>query len=110
MNDDLTVDPDVELAELHQGVLDDATLDQYFEDLGLAEVFDVLVKGAPEEYAKEGSFTLDRGKELFLAGVVRGLQIRYRYRDEEWWDTLLRAPGGVRLVRVSHDWSKYDDP
>lgn len=108
MNDDLIAGSEVEFPEMVQGVLDDATLQQYFDDLGLTEVFDVLVKGAPEEYAKEGTFTLERGRELFDAGVVRGLQIRYQYQDEEWWDTLMRSPAGVRLIRVRHDWSEFE--
>jgi hypothetical protein len=98
---------DVDFPEMHQGLLDQATIAQYFEDLEHAHVYDVLVKGAPKRYAEEGSFDLSRGRELFQSGHVRGLQVRYRWNDADWWDTLMRSAQGVRIVRVQHTW---DDP
>ena len=37
------------------------------------------------------------------AGDFRGVQVRYVYEGKEWCDTLLAAPGGVRLVRICTD-------
>ena len=107
MSDSETIDlenSDVEFPDMHQGLLDAETLAQYFRDLEHARVFEVLVKGAPRKYADEDSFSLERGRELFEAGTVRGLQIRYLWNDAEWWDTLLRGGNGVRIVRVQHEW------
>jgi hypothetical protein len=28
------------------------------------------------------------------------VQLRYRYRGRQWWDTLLRTEDGVRIVRI----------
>jgi hypothetical protein len=107
VNDHETIDleaSDVEFPDMHQGTIDGATLAQYFRDLEHAQIFDVLIKGAPEKYAEEGPFSLEEGRALFSAGTVRGLQIRYLWNGAEWWDTLMRGAQGVRIVRVQHDW------
>jgi len=36
---------------------------------------------------------------------VRGLQIRYRHEDAEWWDTLMNQGERWRLVRIRHEWA-----
>lgn len=41
-------------------------------------------------------------KELFLNRVVDRLQIRYRWQDSLWIDTLGRQGPNSRLVRVAH--------
>jgi hypothetical protein len=30
------------------------------------------------------------------------VQLRYRHRGEEWWDTLMPSGSGIRLIRISH--------
>lgn len=101
----LAADQDIRLPEMSRGKLDAQTLARYFDDLlACAQVFDVLVKGAPERYADTKSFPLALARQLFDDGLVRGLQIRYRYDGDEWWDTLMRADAEVILVRVRQDW------
>ena len=39
-------------------------------------------------------------RDRLKAGDVRGVQLRYRYAGREWTDTVLRVPGGYRLVRM----------
>lgn len=105
-----TQDQDIEFPDVHQGVLDDATLEQYFYDLEHAtRVFGVLVKGAPERYANERNMKLSTAREIFEKGLVRGMQVRYVWNGGEWWDTLMRTPQGVRLVRIQQDWLDDDD-
>jgi hypothetical protein len=29
-------------------------------------------------------------------------ELRYRFANEEWWDTLTHTASGVRLIRISH--------
>lgn len=95
-------DQPIEFPDLNQGLLDEATLAQYFEDLRLARVFAVLVKGGAERYANENSIALETAQKLLAMGLCRGVQIRYVWQDEEWWDTLMRTAEGTRLVRVHH--------
>lgn len=87
------------LPELHQAVLDGPTLDALFADLAACtEVLDVQAKGSATAYAHDAA-GLGAVREALLSGSVHAAQIRYRWRGEIWWDTLLRVPGGVRIVR-----------
>ena len=46
---------------------------------------------------------LGHAKELYLAGSVNRLQIRYEWQDARWIDTLSKQErGDTRLVRVTH--------
>ncbi|AWV89974.1 hypothetical protein [Bradymonas sediminis] len=93
-----------ELPEINQGLLDAATLAQYYQDLELTRVFGVMVKGGPERYANEQSVPLETARQLLADGLCHGIQIRYIWQDEEWWDTLVGTGDGVRLVRIKHAW------
>jgi len=101
--------PTPELPDLQQSVLDPDTLAQLFSDLGsLTEILEVIPKALAESYVPESSeIGLDEGQKMLLSGVVRGLQIRYRYQGSQWWDTLLpdAASGGFRIVRIQHDFA-----
>jgi hypothetical protein len=96
--------PQDELPELNEGLLDDETLEQYFRDLEQTNVFGVLVKGAPRHYADTRNLELSTARHLFEDGLAHGLQIRYLWNGEEWWDTIFRTQTGVRLVRIRHEW------
>lgn len=90
-----------QLAELVQADLDAATLDALERDLAaLTTVLDVQVKGAAATYAAGTGTALAEALAALRAGAVRGVQLRYAYQQEVWWDTLLRTPAGVRLVRM----------
>ena len=41
--------------------------------------------------------------QLLTQGRVQGVQLRYRYRGVEWWDTVMRTSDGYRLVRMQQD-------
>jgi hypothetical protein len=89
------------LAELAQAELDAATLDTLERDLTtLTTVLDVQVKGAAATYAVGTGTALAEALAALRVGAVRGVQVRYAYQQEVWWDTLLRTPAGVRLVRM----------
>lgn len=88
------------LAELVHAELDTATLDALERDLAtLTTVLDVQVKGAAATYAAGTGTALAEALAALRAGAVRGVQVRYAYQQDVWWDTLLRTPAGVRLVR-----------
>lgn len=89
-----------DLPELQEGLLDATTLDALLADLRAhAMVLDVMVKGGPSDLAKGAESDLTRIPEI-LGGGARGVQIRYAFEGSEWRDTLMPAPGGVRLVRM----------
>ncbi|QDG50186.1 hypothetical protein FIV42_05410 [Persicimonas caeni] len=95
---------EIEFPDVNQGTLDEATLAQYFRDLEHAEVFAVMVKGGPERYANARSLELSVGKQLFDKGLCHGVQVRYLWQGEEWWDTLFRTPREIKLVRIKQEW------
>jgi hypothetical protein len=44
--------------------------------------------------------SLDDAEAMLLAGKIRGLQLRYRFGEQRWCDTLMPLPSGARLVRI----------
>lgn len=92
----------IPLARLTTADLDAATLAALFSDLStLVEIDEVLIKGDALGYAgaDAGATGLAEAQRA-LADGARGVQIRYRWAGAGWLDTLLRSPGGVRLVRA----------
>lgn len=78
--------------------LDPATLAALFADLAdLTEIDEVLIKGATSSHA--GTAGLAEARLALDSGAARAIQIRYRWAGQAWLDTLMRTPGGVRLVR-----------
>ncbi len=91
------------LPKVQEAILDEATLDRLFFDVAhVAELLEVVTKGAPEAHAADPTAPdrLERAREALRAGRAFGVQLRYRFADTEWWDTLMRVPGGVKLVRI----------
>ena len=66
------------------------------------ELLSVNVKHGREAHSDEQPVQLKAAVAQLLDGAAVGLQIRYRYEGREYWDTLLRAPGGFRIVRIDH--------
>jgi hypothetical protein len=92
------------LPELHQAVLDAATVERLLDDIRqCAEVVEVLAKHDARARAAEAPLTLDDARTLLLDGGARGVQLRYLYDGGLWWDTLLRVSGGYRLTRIRHE-------
>lgn len=98
MNDELA------LAPLQQADLDLDTVNQLFFDIGeLGEILEVVFKHGSEAYAESSARpSLEEARQRLVAGTVSGVQLRYRFREKEWWDTLLRGENGVRLVRLEY--------
>jgi Pyruvate/2-oxoacid:ferredoxin oxidoreductase delta subunit len=91
-----------ELPELHEAELDEDGLRSLFRDLeALTEIDEVRLKQTAGQSAGTSGAAPADVLELLLAGRVRGVQIRYRYQHESWCDTILRSPGGHRVVRLA---------
>jgi ferredoxin-type protein NapG len=97
-----TATAEIELAELHQGELDDDGLRALFRDLdSFAEIEEIRLKQAADLRAAPASPNLDDALTLLLAREVRGAQLRYRFGGEFWCDTVLSTPNGHRVVRMA---------
>jgi hypothetical protein len=80
--------------------LSDEQIEQLFADLvSQAQVQEVLAKTGPRNHSDQGRLSLSDAKHRLLSGAVRAIQVRYQFEDTEWNDTLIRVPGGTRLVR-----------
>jgi hypothetical protein len=91
-------------APLQEAFLDDATVAQLFFDIAAAgELIDVTFKslGARRATPGAGAPSLAEAQRVLTSGDA-AVQVRYRFRGEEWWDTLIRVRTGVRLIRISH--------
>jgi hypothetical protein len=100
----MTVAPDtggaLDLPPLQRALLDEATLNQLFLDVAeAAELIDIAIKRGDEMHATEEPPSLEQARDALVRGKAFGVQLRYRYRGTEWWDTLMRTEAGVCLVR-----------
>ena len=93
----------IQLPPLCDAVVDLATLAQLEADLQhRTQVHSVQVKHGATRMVGDGVWQLPAAFAALREGKVRGVQINYRYENQEWTDTLLRIPDGYRLVRVQH--------
>jgi hypothetical protein len=91
------------LPELQESLLDEETLERLLRDIQEFTIVDeVLLKGGPLAMTSGPSLPLPEAVALLRQGRVLGVQVRYRHEGSRWWDTLLRAPQGVRLIRIEH--------
>lgn len=67
-----------------------------------AQIQGTLCKAGPRQQTSAADTPLEVALERLLAHAVPAIQIRYVYDGHEWTDTLITAPGGVRLVRCRH--------
>jgi hypothetical protein len=94
---------DVPLADLQDAILEPETLRQLLFDIETqAQLIEIRVKGGATAQASAGVRTLSAARSLLESGGVLGVQLRYRWRGFEWWDTLMRSAAGIRLVRIQH--------
>lgn len=98
------------LPELNQAVLDPETLDQLFRDIArCTQVLEVIPRFSRQQLVEHCSISLQQGRKLLRSGEARAIQLRYRYEEAEWWDTLIREREGVRIVRIRHDFDHPDE-
>ena len=90
-----------DLSELFQGDLDSDQLAALFADLESgAEVEHVQVKALSGPPPHDRQSTLSEARTLVEQREVRAVQIRYRFDQQVWCDTLMVLPNTVRLVRT----------
>jgi hypothetical protein len=93
-----------DLPQLQQVAVDDALLDALVTDLAaLTEILCVMPKAGAGRVVPK-TMPLQEGVQMLREGNLRGLQIRYRYEGDEWWDTLMQTPNGIRLTRIKQEY------
>ena len=92
----------IDLPELQDTLLDEDTVDRLLEDIRTrTSIIAVVPKGDLGTHSTCEKIPHDSVLDAFIGKSVHAMQIRYLYDDEEWWDTLMHTPGGVRLVRIN---------
>lgn len=91
------------LPELWRSVLDNDMLETLLSDLAKVDRVQVVIRQAAMEHVREAKaiFDLDQARAALTAG--KAVQLRYRWENAEWWDTLTPSPAGINLVRMRHD-------
>lgn len=100
-------DAPLRLPELNTTELDAAQVEQLLRDIEVCtQITEIIPKYAVRGHVPDtASVTLAQARELLAARAVRGLQLRYRYENADWWDTLMVVGDLFRLVRIRHDFS-----
>lgn len=95
----------IQLPVLQQSILDAATDDSLFADLATcAQVLSIVPKTADQACVELRQIDLATAREGLRGERFRAVQIRYRFENREWCDTLLPQPGGAaRIVRICTD-------
>lgn len=92
------------LPQMSEAVLTDDELAALVRDLrACTEVDEIILKTSPGRVDDQQLPTLDDAAQMLFERSVRGVQIRYRYGDASWMDTLMPVADGIRLVRIRHD-------
>ncbi len=96
---------ELQLPELTQTELDPETFHALFTDLeACTEILAVIPKAGPG-YTAPKTISLTEGQHLLISEQIRGLQIRYTYDGDEWWDTLISDGACIRLTRIKQQFS-----
>ncbi len=95
----------LKLPDLNMTLLDTAQVEQLLRDIELcAEITEIIPKFAARGHVPDtAAVTLAEARQLLASRTVRGLQLRYRYEDADWWDTLMIVGDQFRLVRIRHE-------
>ncbi|HET6148502.1 MAG TPA: hypothetical protein VFH68_13295 [Polyangia bacterium] len=87
---------------VHESTLDEQSLDRLFSEIAAAGTTQVFFRdGRPSSLKLTADNELAVAREALRRQTTRGIQLRYRGRDAEHWDTLTPDPAGAaRLVRL----------
>ena len=105
-------EPRQSLPELNTKLLTDDEVTQLLRDIELcAQITEIIPKFVARGHVPDtGGITLEEARQLLSTRALRGLQIRYRYENADWWDTLMLVQNQFRLVRIRHDFSTETTP
>ena len=87
---------------VQETTLDEQSLDRLFREIAEAGTSQVFFRdGRPSSLKSTADNELAVAREALRRPTTRGIQLRYRGRDAEHWDTLTPdSAGAARLVRL----------
>jgi hypothetical protein len=85
---------------LVENVVDADLLRQLFADLTQhAQMLSIQEKADPTAYTQSAPLTLEDALSRLLGPAPTRIQLRYRFDQTEWIDTILTTPTGYRVLR-----------
>ena len=93
-------DPSSNLPQLHESDLDWDAVDCVLADLDdFAACIEILGR---DDAGKSAIFNnMVAARDSLVDGTSQAIQVMYQFADQVWIDTLLRQPGGARLLRMA---------
>ena len=96
-----------QLPPMREALLDKEQIAHLFSDIGsLASGVQLMQRKRGSDRATaataNSSEQLEFAKNALLSGMVPRVQIRYRWQDALWIDTLTGAETGFKLIRIQH--------
>jgi len=86
---------------VHETTLDEQSLDRLFSEIAETGSLQVFFRDGRPASLKVVGNELTVAREALRRQTTRGVQLRYRGRDAEHWDTLTPdTAGAARLVRL----------
>lgn len=95
------------LPPLREAVLSKDQVGQLFDDIEIYASHILLMQRSPRAQRATATRTttneqLQTARDSLLSGGIYRVQIRYRWQDSDWIDTLESRAEGFRLVRIVH--------
>lgn len=76
-------------------------VERLFDDLHQgAEIQHVQVRTTSDRGAQDRVATLGEAQGLLQGGQAKAIQVRYRFDNQNWCDTLMIEPAAVRVIRT----------
>jgi hypothetical protein len=98
----MSIPDDQPLLAMSDAILDGDALAALFRDYrACATALRIQLKSGPGFVLPHSAPSLDEAESLLITGNLRGVQLHYRFKDQNWCDTLMPVAAGVRLVRIS---------
>lgn len=89
-----------EIPEVRQAVIQSGELLDLFRDVELlCELESLRLRGRSDE--DERTLTFEEARALVHSGLPGAIQIRYRYEESDWIDTLTPQADGYHLTRIA---------
>lgn len=97
----ISIEGETSATSVQETTLDELSLDRLFSEIAAAPSPQVFFRdGRPSSLPSTGD-ALSVAREALRRQTTRGIQLRYRGRDAEHWDTLTPdSSGAARLVRL----------
>lgn len=95
--------------DMVEALLNEQDLQALMHDLAsLTVIQSIISKGGARQHAPAETMSLEAACDALRSRTVMAIQIRYQFESQDWTDTLMQTPQGIKLVRCLHP-AEYSD-